>query len=779
MRDIYRFIKLTLKPDKNQYYDEYVKKMDNLMENLEPYFPSGKNAVYPPISEQDYKKIDKIFDEAAKASNDFIHSYDNIVEPFDPKRPPIQDVAINLNNEFFSKAYVEYKNIKPNPHFSLKDQMEDFRYVNVQMTSNEIKKLGAAQSSRIQMSVNIDGKNVKGVFTNMTHLNGKPNIEAIFPRMIEKYPKYAEFFKSIDVNEFYNKGVKNISDKAFYDKNGNAYAVGGDNEKAAFNAFLNNGSFSQDTMREANKFINEEDFHYACLDFITEVDKQRVPIVLNRDVCGMKEGDRIDVKNSAMSAVATLIKCPDVIAKSRPLVIYDDKGHKYQEGTFMEYANGKDINNLAVVDEMRLMKPSDFESPDVKQQLANLQVLDYICGNIDRHSGNMLYQVDPKTRKLTGIVGIDNDCAFIKKDLGVNDYRVRLPGINYLRVIDEDMANTIKNLDEGQLKATLHGYGLDKEAIDAAWKRTVQLKTVINNGHQYSENNAVLQVNPQNPTITIMKKEDWAKVNTSECYMGLDNYFNQFRGVAQTTQLSEGIDPRLRNRKNSALAGLNASLGKTQSSYLLKKAKDASPWFGTSNRYKNILGKLKEYNDTPLANESNPLSSDNDNKYLKLYEMKQAIDVYKMEKMSDGYIDENWNIKRDLSGKDLDRVLTVKSMEDYVNRVEQERQLAEQAKKAYDDNVKFDQDVKKFLMKDDNKKQQLVNDKINEELANKKKEDDLIVTSSVSSDIYNNNIFINDNAFIKKEEVELDNNKEVVKEDNKEVIKDLDLENEL
>ena len=74
MRDIYRFIKLTLKPDKNQYYDEYVKKMDALMENLEPYFPSGKNAVYPPISEEEYKKIDKVFDEAAKASNDFIHS---------------------------------------------------------------------------------------------------------------------------------------------------------------------------------------------------------------------------------------------------------------------------------------------------------------------------------------------------------------------------------------------------------------------------------------------------------------------------------------------------------------------------------------------------------------------------------------------------------------------------------------------------------------------------------------------------------------------------------
>ena len=780
MLDIYNFIKNELNPEDTEDYKEYTKKMDALFKELSPYFPADKKGVYPPISEKDYARIDKVFDEAAVASNNYIQSYKNIIPENRKDLPPIQDVAINLNNEFFSKAYVEYKNIKPSPHFSLKDQMEDFRYTNVEIKSNELKKLGAAQSSRIKMTVDINGKEVNGVFTNMSRYEGKKKIEDIFPRMIEKYPKYASFFKSVDVDNFYKNGAVTIPFQSYFNENGQPLT--GQSAKAAINNLMIDASLPRASRSEADKFKNDPDFYTACMDFATEVGKVSTSISLNRDVIGMKDGDRIDSRNSAMSSVANLIGCPDVIAKSRPLVIYDEKGKKYQEGTFMEFAKGRDVNTIPAADVMRVTTVDDFNTPEAKRQIANLQVLDYICGNIDRHAGNMLYNIDPKTRKLTGITGIDNDCAFVKSDIDINTSTIRLPAINELRVIDSEMAERIKNLDEGQLKATLHGYGLDNASIDAAWKRTVQLKDAIRNGVDFAKNGyEVGGLNPMQGSVTIIDKNDWSKVSIVDCHQTLGNYFETVQSVSRAYGQITQLDKRTIVRKNASLAGLKASMDKSQTGYLLKKAKDASPWFFASNRYKNILTKVKEYHDTPINGDN--MLKDNEAKFAKLDEMKGAIDVYKREKISDGYIDENWNIKRNLSGKDLERLLFVKDMETYANRIEKEKELATEQKKVYDERKKRVNDINSFVNRSEKSKEFYVNKQLQEEIALQEKEavnndDSIHVSDNISSDININNNNIIDINLIQDEEVDLNKEYQVDKE-KENIIIDLDKEKEM
>ena len=777
MLDVYKFIKEELYPEQTSEYKQYTQKMDALFNELSLYFPEKKEDVYyPPISEKDYKRISKVFDEAAVASNNYIASNKNIIPENRKDLPPTQDVAINLNNEFFSKAYVEFKNIKPNPHFSLKDQMEDFRYMNVEIKSNELKKLGAAQSSRTKMTVDINGKNVNGVFTNKSFYNGKERVGELLPRMAEKYPKYASFFKSIDLDNFYKNGAVYINFTNYFTDKGEFVAP--EQKRRAVSNLMIDSNMTRAARNEANKYKNEPDFYNACVDFATEMSKLNVSISLNRNVIGMKDGDRIDSRNSAMSGVANLIGCPDVIAKARPLVIYDDKGHKYDEGTFMEFAKGRDINTIPPVDVLRTLSSDDFDTPEAKRQVANLQVLDYICGNIDRHAGNMLYNIDPKTRKLVGVVGIDNDCAFMKRDMDINEPVGRMPSINTLRVIDSDMAETIKNLDEGQLKATLHGYGLDKEAIDAAWKRTLQLKTAIRNGVDFAKNNYQMGgMNLHEGSITIVNKNDWDKTNLADCHQGLENYFETLQNVPRSYSRPLEMDPKSIARKNIALAGLKTAMGKSQTGYLYKKAKDNSPWFFASNRYKNILTKVKEYHETPIEG-NNPLSQDNAQKFVKLNEMKAAIDVYKREKISDGYIDDNWNLKRDLSGKDLDRLLFVKDMETYVKRIEKEKEIAKEAKKVYDEKKTKVEKVNSFLRDKQSNKDFYINKQMEQEIKEQEKEvvdnESVHVSSDISNDIsFNNNIISNKNNNIivdSEDEFEINTNTKIVDKEEEKVV---------
>ena len=169
---------------------------------------------------------------------------------------------------------------------------------------------------------------------------------------------------------------------------------------------------------------------------------------------------------------------------------------------------------------------------------------------------------------------------------------------------------------------------------------------------------------------------------------------------------------------------------------------------------------------------------DNEAKFAKLDELKGAIDVYKREKISDGYIDENWNIKRDLSGKDLERLLFVKDMETYANRIEKEKQLAIEQKKVYDERKKRVSDINSFVNRSEKSKEFYVNKQLQEEIALQEKEavnndDSIHVSDNISSDININNNNIIDINLVQDEEVDLNKEYQVDKE-KENIIIDLD-----
>ena len=217
-------------------------------------------------------------------------------------------------------------------------------------------------------------------------------------------------------------------------------------------------------------------------------------------------GSRVDNRNAAMSAVADLLGMPNVIARSKPMRVIDKDGNVI-EGTFMEAAKGYDVENLP--EEAARITPDALKNTDGKafKDLANLQVLDYICGNYDRHYANMFYRFDANG-KLCGIQGIDNDGSFgvigaaELKDTHKNYFH--LVNLSNIKAIPKETAKRIKALDESALKYMLRGYGLSEEELKAAGLRLSYMKQAITRVEQTIREK-------KKPTIRLMSDSDFKK----------------------------------------------------------------------------------------------------------------------------------------------------------------------------------------------------------------------------------------------------------------------------
>ncbi|PTX97604.1 hypothetical protein DB346_21690 [Verrucomicrobia bacterium LW23] len=113
----------------------------------------------------------------------------------------------------------------------------------------------------------------------------------------------------------------------------------------------------------------------------------------------------------------------------------------------------------------------DLRNPDVQKGLVKLQLLDFLCGQIDRHVGNIFIQSGPGVTPM--VSGIDNDTAFGSNRLDPNKppgHAVKLPP-----VIDTEMAERIEGMTARQIRNELKGLLPDAE-IDRAVERLGQMK---------------------------------------------------------------------------------------------------------------------------------------------------------------------------------------------------------------------------------------------------------------------------------------------------------------
>ncbi|MBR6406725.1 MAG: hypothetical protein IKS18_11125 [Lachnospiraceae bacterium] len=124
-------------------------------------------------------------------------------------------------------------------------------------------------------------------------------------------------------------------------------------------------------------------------------------------------------------------------------------------------------------------------------------MIDYICGNVDRHAGNLMYFADDNG-KIVGIQGIDNDSSFANRIPGKDNYN-RLVGTENMNCITKSMSDKILKMDPAMLKFTLRGRGLSENELSYSVRRLTDLKKAIKEGKEHYKNHPKIDKNTEKP----------------------------------------------------------------------------------------------------------------------------------------------------------------------------------------------------------------------------------------------------------------------------------------
>jgi hypothetical protein len=125
-----------------------------------------------------------------------------------------------------------------------------------------------------------------------------------------------------------------------------------------------------------------------------------------------QDGEAMDFtrRNEATCRVASLLGSGSVMAKAR-LVKVRLEGGREIEGSGMEEAPGMEFQSRQAKEQLYGSDKHSRFSPEALKQLIQIQVLDNLCGQVDRNFGNLFVQTDGHG-VITSVKAIDHDLSF-------------------------------------------------------------------------------------------------------------------------------------------------------------------------------------------------------------------------------------------------------------------------------------------------------------------------------------------------------------------------------
>ncbi|MCR5676080.1 MAG: hypothetical protein K6G16_10275 [Lachnospiraceae bacterium] len=247
----------------------------------------------------------------------------------------------------------------------------------------------------------------------------------------------------------------------------------------------------KDAMRIIKSRATREAIHDLSKEIYRSVRQQTV----NKDTALIDEGQETATRSVAMSRVAEMFGMKDLVAHAETMEL--QMGGRRTNGVFMRTAEGADLSltktgdPLAQVFDYKTDGRGNLDSSavyrgmdtaHVKSQLADLQVLDFLCGNGDRHSRNYIYQMGKDELGnpiVTGITGIDNDLSFGRLKGATTEQGTRIGSLvppDDIRIMTKATYDTIVGMDPNTLMTQLADLGLSDEEQKAAVVRLNALK---------------------------------------------------------------------------------------------------------------------------------------------------------------------------------------------------------------------------------------------------------------------------------------------------------------
>ena len=331
--------------------------------------------------------------------------------------------------------------------------------------------LSGALNERLPITISKNDISTYGYFTPDVRPTVEGDVRKAFDNAIKKYGKDADFIKydmiyeiMINMRKRNNNAYKLLLNlKHLVMMSTHAYIIG--------LITTNMTQYHLDTLLSERKDLNI--FVDVLSDMIQAEHKFSVTKLTKINTMSFHNR-----RNEAMSKMAEILECTDIIAESKCVKLnINDKPVK---GSFMKHVDGVDIQRSSLDSNYYKANHESVENLGLKKNIADLQILDFICGNPDRHILNLIYDFDTDENGnviLKGVKGIDNDTSFI--GALYSSFNMSQVNIADMKVITKKMADVVLNLDINSLKCMLYTYGISIGEMDAMGKRLKELQDKI------------------------------------------------------------------------------------------------------------------------------------------------------------------------------------------------------------------------------------------------------------------------------------------------------------
>lgn len=208
----------------------------------------------------------------------------------------------------------------------------------------------------------------------------------------------------------------------------------------------------------------------------------------------------MNARNVATSRIAKMLNSK-LIAKSEMVNLQIGKNGEITKGSVMDRAEGIEGATLIKRHAKSIVSDSSVDKDDkhrelketvkglitgsFQKEMSDLQVIDYLCGQIDRHSANYFIKTD-KNGNFIGLNGIDNDLSFGDAKQQKNSYVIGNHGRTVVNANEEltiphmsrGLAMNIQIMNEDMVRFALHNL-IEEPEINAFCVRLKKLKNAI------------------------------------------------------------------------------------------------------------------------------------------------------------------------------------------------------------------------------------------------------------------------------------------------------------